>query len=215
VRPVLLAIAADDRLCARRRQFGQNHMIGSLRGKIVTRRPDSVIVDVNGVGYMVHVPLHILPDLPGEGKDVFLHVHTHVREDSLQLFGFLSDDEKKVFLALLGISGIGPKMALNVLSGISHDDFLNAIEKEDVALLCRVPGLGKKTANRLILELREKLPSPSGTKNRMFEDTLSALVNLGYKKTVAQEVLEKAYKQGFSDIEDLLRETLKMLQGVS
>ena len=190
-------------------------MIGSLRGKIVTKRPDSLIVDVNGVGYMVHVPLHILSNLPAEGKEVFLHVHTHVREDSLQLFGFLSEDEKKVFLALLGISGIGPKMALNVLSGISHDDFLNAIEKEDVALLCRVPGLGKKTAHRLILELREKLPSPSGTKDRLFEDALSALVNLGYKKTVAQEVLERAYKQGFADIEDLLRETLKMLQGVS
>ncbi|MEJ2682893.1 MAG: Holliday junction branch migration protein RuvA [Candidatus Sulfobium sp.] len=190
-------------------------MIGSLRGKLVAGRPDGIIVDVNGVGYMVHVPLHVIPDLPGEGKEVFLHIHTHVREDSLQLFGFLSEDEKKVFLALLGISGIGPKMALNVLSGISHDDFLNAIEKEDVALLCRIPGLGKKTAHRLILELREKLPSPSGTRDRIFEDTLSALVNLGYKKTVAQEVLEKAYKQGFGDIENLLRETLKLLQGVS
>jgi holliday junction DNA helicase RuvA len=190
-------------------------VIGSLRGKLVAGRPDGIIVDVNGVGYMVHVPLHVIPDLPGEGKEVFLHIHTHVREDSLQLFGFLSEDEKKVFLALLGISGIGPKMALNVLSGISHDDFLNAIEKEDVALLCRIPGLGKKTAHRLILELREKLPSPSGTRDRIFEDTLSALVNLGYKKTVAQEVLEKAYKQGFGDIENLLRETLKLLQGVS
>jgi len=162
---------------------------------------------------MVHVPLHIIPNLPGEGKEVFLHIHTHVREDSLQLFGFSSDDEKKVFLALLGISGIGPKMALNILSGISHDDFLNAVQNEDVALLCRVPGLGKKTAHRLILELREKLPSSSGTRDSLFEDTLSALVNLGYKKTVAQEVLEKAYKQGFTNIEDLLRETLKLLQG--
>lgn len=182
---------------------------------MISGRPDGIIVDVNGVGYMVHVPLHVIPELPGEGKEVSLHIHTHVREDSLQLFGFLSEDEKKVFLALLGISGIGPKMALNVLSGISHDDFLNAIEKEDVALLCRIPGLGKKTAHRLILELREKLPSPTGAKDRMFEDTLSALVNLGYKKTIAQDVLEKAYKQGFGDIENLLRETLKLLQGVS
>lgn len=171
-----------------------------------------MIVDVNGVGYMVHVPLNILPNLPDEGKEVFLHVHTHVREDSLQLFGFLSEDEKKVFLALLGVSGIGPKMALTILSGISHDDFLNAVEKEDVGLLCRIPGLGKKTAHRLILELRERLPSSSGTKDSLFEDTLSALVNLGYRKTVAQEVLDKAYRQGFRDIEDLLRETLKLLQ---
>lgn len=190
-------------------------MIGSLRGKLVTKRPDSIIVDVNGVGYLVHVPLNVLANLPDEGKDVFLHVHTHVREDSLQLFGFLSDDEKKVFLALLGVSGIGPKMAVNILSGISHDDFLSAIEKEDVALLCRTPGLGKKTAHRLILELREKLPSPAGTKDRVFEDTLSALINLGYKKTTAQEALERAYKQGFGDIEDLLREALKLLQGMS
>lgn len=190
-------------------------MIGSLRGKIVTRRPDGVIVDVNGVGYMVSVPLNILPELPGEGKEVFLYVHTHVREDSLQLFGFASEEEKKVFLALLGVSGIGPKMALNVLSGIPYNDLLDAIEREDVAILCRVPGLGKKTAHRLILELREKLPSPSGTKDLLFEDTLSALVNLGYKKTVAQEVLEKAYKQGFGNIEELLRESLKLLQGVS
>lgn len=190
-------------------------MIGSLRGKLAARKPDGLIVDVNGIGYVVQVPLHTLPDLPGEGNEVFLYVHTHVREDSMQLFGFLTEDEKKVFLALLGISGIGPKMALNVLSGISHDDLLNAIETEDVALLCRVPGLGKKTAHRLILELREKLPSPTGTKDRLFEDTLSALVNLGYKKTVAQEVLERAYKQGLGNIEDLLKESLKLLQGIS
>jgi len=212
--PGLPTTAADDCLSAHRKEFWRYQVIGSLRGKIAVRKPDGVIVDVNGVGYMVHVPLHVLPELPGEGREVFLHIHTHVREDSLQLFGFRSEDEKRVFLALLGISGIGPKMALNILSGISHDDFLNAIETEDVALLCRVPGLGKKTAHRLILELREKLPSPSGTKDRIFEDTLSALVNLGYKKTIAQEVLEKAHRQGFGDIEDLLRETLKMLQGL-
>ncbi len=186
-------------------------MIGSLRGRLIHKGPDNVLVDVNGVGYLVHVPLNTLSDLPAEGHDVFLQIHTHVREDALQLFGFAAEDEKKVFTTLLGITGIGPKMALNILSGIAHNDFLGAIQKEDVAMLCRIPGLGKKTAHRLILELREKLPSPSGVKDRLFDDALSALVNLGYKKNVAQEFLEKTYKEGHRDIESLLKETLKLL----
>jgi Holliday junction DNA helicase RuvA len=188
-------------------------MIGSLRGIIVSRRPDNVIIDVHGVGYQVQVPLNILSSLPEEGADVFLQIYTHVREDSLQLFGFSTEAEKKVFVTLLGITGVGPRMALNILSGISYNEFLGAIEKEDVAMLCRIPGLGKKTAQRLILELREKLPSATGPQDRLFDDTLSALVNLGYKKTVAHEFLEKAYKKGFDDIESLLRETLKQLTG--
>ena len=188
-------------------------MIGSLRGIVLVRKPDNAIIDVNGVGYQVSLPLNVLADLPGEGKEVFLHIYTHVREDALQLFGFTSEDEKKIFMVLLGISGIGPKMALNILSGLSHEEFLNAIDTEDVAMLCRIPGLGKKTAQRLILELREKLPSSTGTKDRIFEDTLSALMNLGYKRNIAQEFLEKSYKQGFNDIEGLLKETLKQLTG--
>jgi len=188
-------------------------MIGSLRGKVVSRRPDNVIIDVHGIGYQVQVPLNILAGLPDEGHDVFLHVYTHVREDALQLFGFNTEAEKKVFVTLLGITGVGPKMALNILSGISYNDFLAAIEKEDIAMLCRIPGLGKKTAQRLVLELREKLPSATGTQDRLFEDTLSALVNLGYKKAMAHDFLEKTYKQGHRDIETLLRETLKQLTG--
>jgi Holliday junction DNA helicase RuvA len=188
-------------------------MIGSLRGIVLARRPDNVIIDVNGVGYQVNVPLNVLADLPQEGQEVFLHIYTHVREDTLQLFGFTAEDEKKIFMVLLGISGIGPKMALNILSGLSHEEFLHAIDSEDVAMLCRIPGLGKKTAQRLILELREKLPSSTGIKDRLFEDTLSALMNLGYKRNIAQEFLEKSYKQGFNDIEGLLKETLKQLTG--
>ena len=188
-------------------------MIGSLRGTVQSRRPDNVIIDVNGVGYQVNVPLNVLANLPEEGNEVFLQIYTHVREESLQLFGFTSDNEKKIFMVLLGISGIGPKMALNILSGLSYEDFLAALDTEDVALLCRIPGLGKKTAHRLILELREKLPSVTGIKDRLFEDTLSALVNLGYKKNLAQESLEKTYKQGFNDIEGLLKETLKQMTG--
>jgi Holliday junction DNA helicase RuvA len=186
-------------------------MIGALRGRILSRKPDYILIDVQGVGYQVNVPLNALSQFPPEGRDLFLHIYTHVREDSLQLFGFLSEDEKRIFSTLLGITGIGPKMALNILSGLSHDEFLKAIEQEDVAMLCRIPGLGKKTAHRLILELREKLPSPTGTRDRLFEDTLSALMNLGYKKNIAQEFLEKTYQQGFRDIEGLLRETLKLM----
>lgn len=186
-------------------------MIGSLRGKLVSKRPDNIIIEVSGIGYQVNVPLGILSDLPEEGRDVFLHIYTHVREDALQLYGFSDEEEKKVFLTLIGITGIGPKMALNILSGISHNDFLHAIEAEDTALLCRIPGLGKKTANRLILELREKLPQARGGRDRTFDDTLSALVNLGYKRAFAQEALEIVYKKGYTDIEILLKESLKYL----
>jgi Holliday junction DNA helicase RuvA len=187
-------------------------MIGSLRGRLIHKKPDRVVVDVGGVGYLVHVPLNTLSNLPDEGQDVLLKIHTHVRDDAIQLFGFLTEEEKKVFVTLLGITGVGPKMALNVLSGIPYDDFLAAIRREDVAMLCRVPGLGQKTAHRLILELRDKLPSPAAVKeDRVFDDVLSALVNLGYKRNTAQEYLDKTYKQGYRDIEGLLRETLKLL----
>ncbi|MHB8881836.1 MAG: Holliday junction branch migration protein RuvA [Thermodesulfovibrionales bacterium] len=188
-------------------------MIGSLRGRVISRKPDNVLVEVQGVGYAVHVPLNVIPDLPGEGDEVFLHIYTHVREDVIHLFGFATEDAKKVFMTLLGVSGIGPKMALNILSGISHNDFLQALRTEDIEMLCRIPGLGKKTAGRLILELREKLPSATGLQDRLFDDTLSALVNLGYKRNVAQEFLEQSYKKGHKDIESLLRETLKLLTG--
>ncbi|HYQ48407.1 MAG TPA: Holliday junction branch migration protein RuvA [Thermodesulfovibrionales bacterium] len=186
-------------------------MIGSLRGRLISKRPDNILIEAYGVGYQVQVPLNILARMPNEGQDVFLHIHTYVREDALQLYGFQSEEEKKIFTTLLGITGIGPKMALNVLSGLSLDEFLTALESEDVAMLCRIPGLGKKTAHRLILELREKLPSVSGSKDRVFDDALSALINLGYKKNIAQGFLEEAYRQGQADIETLIRDTLKLM----
>lgn len=186
-------------------------MIASLRGKLISKRPDSLIVEVGGVGYSVLAPLTLLSSLPDENKEVFLYIHTHVREDALQLYGFQAEDEKRIFTTLIGISGIGPKIALSILSTIPPDDFYNAINSEDVDVLCKVPGLGKKTAHRLILELREKLPSIKEKKNTVYDDTLSALVNLGYKKSIAQEALEKACSGGMSDIETLLRESLKYL----
>ena len=187
-------------------------MIGSLRGRIVSKRPDNVIIETCGVGYQVMVPINILSSLPEEGGEVFLHVYTHVREDSLQLYGFPSEEEKRVFTTLLGVTGIGPKMALNILSGFTVRDFMKAVDSEDVALLCKVPGLGKKTAHRLILELREKLVSKA-VKDRVFDDTLSALINLGYKKSEAIEALERAYRGGYTQVEDLLKEALRYLTG--
>ena len=173
-----------------------------------------MIVEIGGVGYAVSVPVNLLSALPAEGTEVFLHIYTHVREDALQLYGFPSEDEKRIFTTLLGVTGIGPKMALNILSGVPVKDFLHALDTEDVAMLCRIPGLGKKTAHRLILELREKLPSVvREPRDRVFDDTLSALINLGYKKPEAQECLELAIKKGYTEIEDLLRESLKYLTG--
>ncbi|MEW5747053.1 MAG: Holliday junction branch migration protein RuvA [Nitrospirota bacterium] len=186
-------------------------MIASLRGKLISKRPDNVIVDVNGVGYSVQVPLTLLSDLPEEHAEVFLHIHTHVREDALLLYGFQNEDEKRIFTTLIGISGVGPKTALSLLSTIPPEKFYHAINTEDVEVLCKVPGLGKKTAHRLILELREKLPSIKEKKSSAYEDTLSALVNLGYKKSEAQNALDKANGSGLADIESLLRESLKYL----
>ncbi len=187
-------------------------MIGSLRGRLILKRPDNIIIETGGVGYHVMVPVNLLSSLPEVGEEVFLHIHTHLREDSLQLYGFPSEEEKRIFTTLLGITGIGPKMALNILSGFTARDFLKAIDSEDVALLCRVPGLGKKTAHRLILELREKLVTKE-VKDRVFDDTLSALINLGYKRSEATDALEKAYKGGHNRVEDLLKESLKYLTG--
>ncbi len=186
-------------------------MIASLHGKLLSKKPDSLIIDVAGVGYSVQVPLTLLSSLPDENKNVFLFIYTHVREDAIQLYGFQTEDEKRIFTTLIGVSGIGPKVALNILSTISPDNFHNAINSEDVDVLCRVPGLGKKTAHRLILELKGKLPSIKEKKDTIYDDTLSALVNLGYKKNIAQEALEKAYNNGYRDIESLLKEALKYL----
>jgi Holliday junction DNA helicase RuvA len=165
----------------------------------------------------VNIPLCSLSDIPEQGEKVFLHTYTHVREDALQLFGFLTGEERKVFTTLLGISGVGPKLGLAILSGMPAQRFIEAVSNEDVSLLSTIPGLGKKTASRLILELKGKLPSlktdKSGT-NRApsaSEDAISALINLGYKKPAAEKAVEKAVEGGLTGIEDIIREALKYL----
>ncbi len=192
-------------------------MIASLKGIVQTKRPEGLVIDVSGIGYHVNIPLCVLSDIPEPGNSVFLHTYTHVREDSLQLFGFLTEEEKNIFITLLGISGVGPKLGLAILSGMQAQKFIQAVQSEDVVMLSTIPGLGKKTASRLVLELKGKLPSLSsdGTESSKphsaAEDAVSALVNLGYKKPSADKAVENAFTNGAESIEDMIREALKYL----
>ncbi len=192
-------------------------MIASLKGIVQSKRPERLVVDVSGIGYHVHIPLRVLGDIPEPGNPVFLHTYTHVREDALQLFGFLSDEERSVFTTLLGVSGVGPKLGLAILSGMPVQKFAEAVHHEDVSMLSTIPGLGKKTAARLVLELKGKLPSleDDGThaphKQSTSEDAISALVNLGYKKPLSERAVAKASQNGSEQIEDIIREALNYL----
>jgi Holliday junction DNA helicase RuvA len=194
-------------------------LIASLNGIIQSKKPEGLIIDVNGIGYQVSIPLCSLSDIPEQGEKVFLHTYTHVREDALQLFGFMTGEERKVFTTLLGISGVGPKLGLAILSGMPVQRFVELVQNEDVSLLSTIPGLGKKTAARLILELKGKLPSlktdeaGSGEAYSASEDAISALVNLGYKKPASEKAVDKAVEGGLSTIEDIIREALKYLTG--
>jgi Holliday junction DNA helicase RuvA len=192
-------------------------LIASLKGIILSKKPDGVIVDVNGVGYHVSIPLCSLGDIPGKGETVFFHTYTHVREDALQLFGFLSEDERKVFTTLLGINGIGPKLGLTILSGMPVGRFVEAVNNENVSLLSTIPGLGAKTSARLVLELKGKLPSLHigetiySEEKTVAEDAVSALLNLGYKRQLAEKAVELSVKNGVTAIEGIIRESLNYL----
>ena len=175
-------------------------MIGFLRGTVLDKAPERLLVDVQGVGYELRVPLSTFYQVGEPGAQVALHVHTHVREDALQLFGFLTILEQQVFERLIGVSGIGPKLAIAVLSGIEPADFVAAVERRDVARLTRGPGVGKKTAERIVLELRDQLAKlmmpatgsgpEASVSNRLRDDLLSALVNLGYHRVAADKALD-------------------------
>ncbi len=186
-------------------------MIGTLRGLLTHKSATEIIVEVGGVGYRVLVPLGVIADLPPMGQEMFLYIHTNVREDAIHLYGFAGEGEKRAFVTLLGISGIGPKVALNIISGIPYEEFLQAVESEDLTRLTRIPGLGKKTANRIILELRGKLPRDGEATDNQHDDALSALMNLGYKNTEAADAIKLAVADGHTEIEAILREALKRL----
>jgi len=178
-------------------------MIAHLRGKLLAKHPNQAIVETGGVGYDVTISVPTFSDLPATGVDVALHIHTHVREDVIALYGFLRSSEKLLFEKLITVSGIGPKLAITILSGMPADEMVGAIRGNDVTRLTRIPGIGRKTAERMVLELRDKLPETTGAatpavpaKSAVEEDVLSALVNLGYQRTAAETALTAAAKDG-------------------
>ena len=174
-------------------------MIGFLRGRVFDKQPNRVTVDVQGVGYDLVVPLSTYYEIGDEGSEVALRVHTHVREDAIQLFGFLTDLERQLFERLIAVSGIGPKLAVAVLSGIEPRDFVGAINRADLVRLTRVPGIGRKTAERMVLELKDRLQSlyapveereAASGDDRLRSDLISALLNLGYHRPQAEKAIE-------------------------
>ena len=199
-------------------------MIAYLSGMLFSKNPQSVVVDINGVGYQIFIPLSTFYRLPDETQKVSLHVYTHVREDTLQLFGFQTEMEKQIFLLLISVSGIGPKVALNILSGMGFEELLSAIVRADSDRISSIPGVGKKTSQRIILELKEKasklvegiegaLEEKVEIRDReMYEDALSALINLGYPSKAAKRAVEVALRKDQEmNIETLLKEALRNL----
>jgi holliday junction DNA helicase RuvA len=181
-------------------------MIAHLHGKLIARHPNQVIVDAMGVGYDVTISVPTFSELPPAGGEVSLHIHTHVREDQIALYGFIRPEEKHLFEKLISVSGIGPKLAITILSGMPTSDMTSAIRGNDVARLTKIPGIGRKTAERMVLELRDKLP-PVGTDqvhvmpslSAVQEDVLSALMNLGYQRASAEKALGTIEKNGSFD----------------
>jgi holliday junction DNA helicase RuvA len=196
-------------------------MIGQLRGRLAGKRPNQVLVDVGGVGYLVQVPLSTYATLGELHTEVTLLIHTHVREDALALYGFLSSREKHFFEMLLSASGVGPSLALKILSGMNVEELVPAIRNGDLARLTRIPGVGRKTAERIVVELKDKLEtvaieaaerpvpsSPAGVE----ADVISALVNLGYDARTAESAIAEAkHEAGAADFEKLLRSALQAL----
>ena len=172
-------------------------MIAHLRGKLISKHPNQAIVEAAGVGYDVTITVPAFSDLPALDAEVALHIHTHVREDAIALFGFLRVEEKQLFEKLITVSGIGPKLAITILSGMATADMVGAIRASDHARLTRIPGIGKKTAERMCVELRDKLdafgaPQATAPVSAIEEDVISALTNLGYQRAVAEKAIEKA-----------------------
>jgi Holliday junction DNA helicase RuvA len=197
-------------------------MIALIRGHLIQKNPGYVLVETNGIGYQLFVSLTTFYDLPESEQNVVLHAHTHVREDLLQLYGFSTLLEKELFQILIGVSGIGPKLALNILSGITPPELVHSLGSGDMARLISIPGVGRKTAERMILDLREKAQKIQtreafpGTDRRppdkMAEDVVSALVNLGYKKGQAEKAVESILRQTPEiTLEKALKASLRVL----
>jgi len=192
-------------------------MIAHLRGKLIAKHPNQAIVEAAGVGYDVTISVPTFSDLPAVGAEVALHIHTHVREDAIALFGFVHPEEKQLFEKLLSVSGIGPKLAITILSGMAAVEMVAAIRGNDLAKLTKIPGIGKKTAERMVLELRDKLkdfglePATPPT-SPMEEDVLSALTNLGYQRPLAEKAVATVMRGGgVKGFDAMFREALALL----
>jgi holliday junction DNA helicase RuvA len=191
-------------------------MIAHLRGRLIAKHPNQAIVEAAGVGYDVVISVPTFSELGSIGTEVALHIHTHVREDAISLFGFLRMEEKQLFEKLLSVSGIGPKLAITILSGMPAGDMVSAIKGNDVAKLTKIPGIGKKTAERMVLELRDKLkdfgmePAAPPT-SPVEEDVLSALTNLGYQRPFAERAVATIAKGGVKDFDAMFRDALGLL----
>lgn len=195
-------------------------MIGRLTGRLAEKSPDQLLLDVGGVGYLVHIPLSTFYELPEVESPTSLFVHTHVREDTLALYGFLSERERSLFLLLLTVAGIGPRVALTVLSGMPPSELVEALRKQDVRRLVSVPGVGKKTADRMVLELSEKVqkfaaaPAAEAVPSVAADDVISALVNLGYRKNEAERAVDAIGRAGApTDFGEYLKAALKKMTG--
>ncbi len=196
-------------------------MIAHIRGKLLTRQPSQAIVEAAGVGYDIAISVTTFTALPPEGNEVSLHIHTQVREDTLALYGFLTRDEKRVFERLITVSGVGPKLAITILSGLPAERLVSALRGQDHAMLTRIPGVGKKLSERLVVELKDKLEDMATTTPAMqsagpaADDVLSALVNLGYSRPSAQKAIETAAakdKSSAEDFEHLFRAALSAIR---
>ncbi len=193
-------------------------MIGRLTGRLASKAPDQVLLDVSGVGYLIHIPLSTFYELPEQESPASLWIHTHVREDALALYGFLTERERSLFLLLLGVAGIGPRVALTVLSGIPPTELVDALRRQDVRRLVAVPGVGKKTAERMVLELADKAGRIAGEAPGKApaavaaDDVISALVNLGYRKADAERAVDAIARTGApTDFGDFLKEALRRM----
>jgi Holliday junction DNA helicase RuvA len=195
-------------------------LIAQLTGKLIHKQPGLVIVDVAGVGYEVNIPLSTFYELGEVGSDVSLKIHTHVREDVIQLFGFRTAHEKELFLKLTSVSGIGPKLAITILSGIPTSELITAIKTSNLARLIEIPGVGRKTAERVIIELRDRVAALSPQEEEVVtetasanlkEDTIAALVSLGYQKQLAAAAVAAALSDGEQTIEAVLKRALQEL----
>ena len=193
-------------------------MIAHISGTLAQKIPGEVVIDVAGVGYQVFIPLNVFYRLPEIGAPLSLQIYTHVREDALQLFGFQDIGDKQLFLLLLGVSGIGPKLAVNILSGIATDELSRALKEGDQVRLMAIPGVGRKLAERMIVELKDKFATlaPTGPESAKIEggsqllsDAVSALVNLGYKRPEAEKIVRDVLRKGERSLENVLKESLR------